>query len=230
MNTLIDVDRSLLFLINGSESLFLDNLAVVLTSGFTWIPLYLVLFYVIIKNNETMKQVMLAVGCVLLCLFLSDGITDYIIKPMVGRFRPSQEPAIKYVVDIVNGMRDTQYGFFSAHAANTFCIAVFFSLLIRSTKFTVAIILWSLVNCWTRMYLGLHYPGDILVGLLWGAIVGAIVYYVYLKTYLSISPDFNYISSQYTATGYSLTDVDLFLSALVLTVVYAILRALVFII
>lgn len=226
MDTLLDLDRSLLFFFNGSHSLFLDNLAMTLTSGLTWIPLYLALLCVVIKNNETMKQILLAVGCAVLCVVLTDGVADFIVKPLVERLRPSQEPSIKYIVDTVNGMRGTKYGFFSAHAANTFGIAVFFALLIRSGRFSVAIILWSLVNCWTRMYLGLHYPGDILVGLLWGAFAGSIVYLVYLKAYFKMSPKFNYISSQYTKTGYSLADIDIVFVVLTLTLIYAILRAL----
>lgn len=229
MKTLIDIDLNLLFFFNGSQSLFVDNLAVALTSGFTWIPLYVILFYIVVKNNETMKQVMLTVGGVLLCLILTDGAADFIVKPMVERLRPSQAPVIKYMVDTVNGLCESQYGFFSAHAANTFGVAVFFSLLIRSRKFTAAIMLWSVVNCWTRMYLGVHYPGDIIVGLLYGAVVGVIVYYIYLKVYFKISPKFNYISSQYTTTGYNLSDVDTILVVLVLTLIYTILRALVFI-
>jgi len=229
MNTLIDIDRELLFFFNGSNSLFLDNFAIVLTSGMTWIPLYLVLFYIVIKNNEAMKQILFAVGCVALCLVLTDGFADFIAKPMTGRFRPSHEPAIKYVVDIVNGIRDTQYGFFSAHAANTFGIAMFFSLLIRNGRFTLVIILWSLINCWTRMYLGLHYPSDILVGLIWGAVAGFLVYFIYLKAYFKMSPKFNYISSQYTQTGYNLTDIDIVFIVLILTLIYAMMRALIFI-
>ena len=229
MDSLLELDRELLLHLNGSNSLFLDNLAVTLTSGLTWIPLYITLLYVIIKNNETMKQIMLTIGGVLVCIILSDGMADFIVKPMVERFRPSHEPAIKYIVDIVNGMRDTQYGFFSAHASNTFSIAVFFSLLIRSGKFTIAIVLWSLINCWTRMYLGLHYPGDILFGLLWGVVAGGITYYAYLRLYLSMSPKFNYISSLYSSTGYSLSDIDTTLAVLSVLFVYAIIKALVFI-
>lgn len=229
MNSLIDIDRDVLLFFNGSQSLFLDNLAVALTSGLTWIPLYLALFYVVVKNNETMRQIMLTIGCVALCMLLADGLTDFVVKPMVGRLRPSHEPTIKYAVDIVNGLRDTQFGFFSAHAANTFSIAMFFSLLIRSRKFTVAMVLWSLFNCWTRMYLGLHYPGDILVGLVWGALAGGLSYFIYLKAYLKMSPKFNYISSQYTTTGYSLTDIDIAIAVLTLTFVYTILKALMFI-
>ena len=197
MQTLFEIDREILAFFNGSGSLFVDNLAVVLTSGLTWIPLYVSLLYIVIRNNETMKQIMLVIGCVLLCVVMSDGVADFIVKPLVGRFRPSNEPLIKYAVEVVDGVRGTQYGFFSAHASNTFCIAMFFSLLVRNKKFVIAMCLWSLVNCWTRLYLGLHYPSDILVGLLWGGIVGAFVYYVYIKSYLRMYPDFNYISSKY---------------------------------
>lgn len=228
MQTLLEIDREILSFFNGSESMFLDNLAVVLTSGLTWIPLYISLLYVVIKNNETMKQIMLVGGSVILCLILSDGVTDFIVKPLVARFRPSWDPIIKYSVEVVNGMRNTQYGFFSAHASNTFCLAMFFSLLIRNRNFTIAIVLWSLINCWTRMYLGLHYPGDILVGLLWGTVVGLSVYYIYIKSYLRMHPDFNYISSQYTSTGYNYGDIEIVLLILVLTLLFAIIKALIF--
>ena len=211
MQTLVDIDRGLLAFFNGSDSLFMDNLVVTLTSGLTWIPLYLSLLYVVIKNNETMKQIMLIIGCVCLCIVISDGVVDFLVKPLVGRFRPSHDPLIKYSIDVVDGMRSTSYGFFSAHASNTCCIAVFFSLLIRNKIFVIAMSAWSLINCWTRMYLGLHYPSD-----------------VYIKSYLRIHPDFNYISSQYTSTGYNRVDSDVVLIVLVLTLLFAIVKALVF--
>ena len=228
MQTLVDIDRGLLAFFNGSDSLFMDNLVVTLTSGLTWIPLYLSLLYVVIKNNETMKQIMLIIGCVCLCIVISDGVVDFLVKPLVGRFRPSHDPLIKYSIDVVDGMRSTSYGFFSAHASNTCCIAVFFSLLIRNKIFVIAMSAWSLINCWTRMYLGLHYPSDIVVGFIWGSIVGFFVYYVYIKSYLRIHPDFNYISSQYTSTGYNRVDSDVVLIVLVLTLLFAIVKALVF--
>ncbi len=228
MQTLFEIDREILAFFNGSGSLFVDNLAVVLTSGLTWIPLYVSLLYIVIRNNETMKQIMLVIGCVLLCVVMSDGVADFIVKPLVGRFRPSNEPLIKYAVEVVDGVRGTQYGFFSAHASNTFCIAMFFSLLVRKKSFVAAMVLWSLVNCWTRMYLGLHYPSDIAAGLLWGGVVGAVVYFIYLKSYLRMYPDFNYVSSQYTSTGYNRIDIDAVLLVLTLTLLYAVMRALLF--
>lgn len=228
MQTLTDIDRSVLAFFNGSDSLFVDNLAVILTSGLTWIPLYLSLLYVVIKNNDTMKQIMLVVGCVILSIILSDGMADFIVKPMVERLRPSNDPFIKYTVNVVNDMRGSSYSFFSAHASNTFCIAMFFSLLVRNKVFVITMVSWSLVNCWTRMYLGLHYPSDILAGLVWGGISGSLAYYVYIKSYLHIYKDFNYISSRYTSTGYNRFDADIVLLVLILTLLFAITKALIF--
>lgn len=227
MQTLTDIDRSVLAFFNGSDSLFVDNLAVILTSGLTWIPLYLSLLYVVIKNNDTMKQIMLVVGCVILSIILSDGMADFIVKPMVERLRPSNDPFIKYTVNVVNDMRGSSYSFFSAHASNTFCVAMFFSLLVRNKVFAITMVSWSLVNCWTRMYLGLHYPSDILAGLVWGGISGSLAYYVYIKSYLHIYKDFNYISSRYTSTGYNRFDADIVLLVLILTLLFAITKALI---
>lgn len=227
MQTLTDIDRSILAFFNGSDSLFVDNLAVILTSGLTWIPLYLSLLYVVIKNNETMKQIMLVIGCVILSIVLSDGVADFIAKPMVERLRPSNDPLIKYTVNVVEGIRGNSYSFFSAHASNTFCIAMFFSLLVRNKVFVVTMVSWSLINCWTRMYLGLHYPSDILVGLIWGGVSGSLAYYIYIKSYLRIYKDFNYISSRYTSTGYNRFDADIVLLVLILTLLFAITKALI---
>jgi undecaprenyl-diphosphatase len=227
MQTLTDIDRSILAFFNGSDSLFVDNLAVILTSGLTWIPLYLSLLYVVIKNNETMKQIMLVIGCVILSIVLSDGVADFIAKPMFERLRPSNDPLIKYTVNVVEGIRGNSYSFFSAHASNTFCIAMFFSLLVRNKVFVVTMVSWSLINCWTRMYLGLHYPSDILVGLIWGGVSGSLAYYIYIKSYLRIYKDFNYISSRYTSTGYNRFDADIVLLVLILTLLFAITKALI---
>lgn len=217
IHTLLDLDRELFFWLNGSNSLFLDGLITILTSGFTWIPLYISLLYLVIKNNETMTQIMLIVGCFLFALLLSDGMTDFIMKPLVARWRPSNDPSIKYMVDIVGNLRDTPYGFFSAHASNTFSLALFFSLLVRNKALSIALVLWSLVNCYTRIYLGLHYPGDIICGLLWGSFAGGVAYLLYHRVYEKISPKQNYISTQYTNTGYSLSDIDIVINVLIFT-------------
>ena len=227
ISSLLELDYRIFDALNGSGSLFLDGVMTTLTSGLTWIPLYISLLYLIIKNNETMAQIMLIVGCCFLCIFFADGITDFIVKPIVARWRPSNDPYIKYTVDVVNNVRGGNYGFFSAHAANTFSIALFFSFLVRNKVFNFCLLTWSLINCYTRIYLGLHYPSDILCGLLWGSVVAIIVYVIYHKIYAKISPKLNYISTQHTSTGYSLTDIDMVISILMFTYSYAIIRALI---
>lgn len=227
ISSFIELDHQLFSAFNCNDSLFWDGVITTLTSGFTWIPLYISLLYLIIKNNETMAQIMLIIGCCALCVVLADGVADFLVKPMVERWRPSNDPMWKYTVDIVDGVRGGDYGFFSAHAANTFSIAIFICLLVRNKTLNACMIVWSLINCYTRMYLGLHYPGDILCGLLWGAIVGVSVYFLYHKVYFKISPKLNYISTQYTTTGYSLLDIDAVTCVLMFTYCYTILSGII---
>ncbi|MBP7984836.1 MAG: phosphatase PAP2 family protein [Bacteroidaceae bacterium] len=229
LSTLEQIDRELLLALNGSHSLFADTLMMTFTSAWTWVPLYIALLYVIIKNNENMQQILLILCSVALCIFLADGISSGLIKPLVGRFRPTQDPIIKYQVDVVNGYRGGMYGFFSSHAANTFSICIFLCMVIRNKILTLGLLSWSLINCWTRIYLGVHYPGDILCGLVWGFVVGMSVYLLYRFLYKRISTDMNFVSSQYTSTGYALLDIDIILSVLMLTYMYALLRATIFI-
>lgn len=220
------LDRQLLEFFNGSNSVFLDSVALTFTSGLTWIPLYVALLYLVIKNSENMAQFGLIVASVLLCMLLSDGVAEYLVKPYVGRLRPSADPAVKYLIDVVGNYREsTTFSFPSAHAANTAAVAVFFSLLVRNKSLSVMLLLWSVLNCWTRLYLGVHYPGDILVGFLWGILSAVVSYGVYRAIYFRLRPRLNYISSQYTSTGYNHEDIDIVLLTGVLLCLYVVLRA-----
>ena len=225
LDHLIDLDRWLLLAVNGSTSLYIDGLVKTLTTAATWIPLYIALFYMVMKNNNSVAKIAFIVGCAGLCYLFAGALDDGIVKPMVARWRPTHDPVIGWQVDVVNGYRGGNYGFFSAHASNTFSLAVFFSLLVRSRLLTTALVAWSLLNCWTRLYLGVHFPGDILVGLLWGGIVGSAVYYFYRRMMRRYATDMNYVSTYYTVTGYQRSDVDVVATVLVLTLVYALLRA-----
>jgi undecaprenyl-diphosphatase len=224
-SALIDFDKQLLLAINGSQSLFCDGLVKTLTNAATWIPLYVSLFYLVLKNNDSVQKIMLVVGGAALCVIVAGTFDDMIIKPLVARWRPTHDPEIGVLVDIVNGYRGGNYGFFSAHASNTFSIAIFFTLLIRSRLLSLFLIAWSLVNCWTRMYLGVHYPGDILCGLFWGGIVGTGVWFLHLHISKKIEFGQKFISTQYTSTGYQMNDIDVVISVMILTFVYALLRA-----
>lgn len=225
-SSITHIDLQLIPILGGEHTVFFDAFSQVLTNGWTWIVLYLTLLFIVIKNNETMAQILLIVASAAVCILLADGLADGIVKPMAMRLRPINDPEVRPLLHIVSGAYDNNFSFFSAHAANTFSLCIFFSLLIRHCWTTIALILWSLTNCWTRIYLGMHYPSDILVGLVWGFIVGEVVYISYMHFYHRISPRLHFISSQYTRTGYALTDVNLVVNVLLLTVMYAIIRSL----
>lgn len=222
-----DMDMQVLSLFNGSDNIMLDQMVQILTSGLTWIPLYVMLFFVVMRNNETMGQIALVVGSAIFCVLFADGLVDGIIKQLAERWRPSNDPTFKYMVQVVDDIRLKGFSFCSAHAANTMSLAVFFSLLIRSKMLTITLVIWSLINCWTRLYLGVHYPSDILCGMIIGIIVGILVYLLYYKIYLRISPKINYISNQYTSTGYDHDDIDKAMVILMLTLVYVVTRSVV---
>ena len=209
---LIAFDKQLLLQVNGSESLYLDRLIRILTNAVTWIPLYISLFYIVIRNNETATKILLVLAGAGLCVFFAGSLDDMIVKPTVARWRPTHDPEIGLLVDIVDGYRGGKYGFFSAHAANTFSIAVYFCWLVRSKLLSLALVLWSFTNCYTRLYLGVHYPGDILVGLTWGFIVGTAVYFLIRR----FTPG---------KIRYERRDADIPVTVLVLTLIYALIKA-----
>ena len=218
------LDREMLLSVNGSSSLYLDRLARVLTTALTWVPLYISLFVVVLRNNDSFRKVLMIMGAAGLCVLLAGSVDDMIVKPTVARWRPTHDPVIGAMVDVVDGYRGGKYGFFSAHASNTFSIAIFFVWLMRSRLLSIALIVWSLTNCWTRMYLGVHFPGDILVGLTWGFIVGTGVYYLFYRLNRGMSSG-RLVSSQYTRTGYLRLDCEIPVAILVFTLVYALIKS-----
>ena len=225
LQTLESFDKQLLLAVNGSDSLYLDRLVRTLTHGATWIPLYLSLFYVVLNNNNNVRKVLSVVGTVALCYLLAGAVDDGIIKPTVARWRPTHDPEIGMLVDVVDGYRGGKYGFFSAHACNTFSVAVLFFWFVRSRLLTVMLIIWSFINCWTRLYLGVHFPGDILVGLIWGAISATIVYYLYYRLTRKTNTSNRLISSHYTVTGYQRSDCDIPVVIFSFTLIFALIKA-----
>ena len=220
-----DIDRQLLLDINGSDSLYLDRLVRTLTNGLTWIPLYLSLFYMVMKNNDNFRRLLLVLGGAGLCVLLAGTVDDAIVKPLVARWRPTHDPQIGILVDIVDGYRGGKYGFFSAHASNTMSIATFFCWLARSRRLSIALVIWSLVNCWTRMYLGVHFPGDILVGLIWGVTVGTGVYFLYRRLTRDMYTPRNLNPAQYTTTCYRRQDCNWPVAVFIYTLLFVFIKA-----
>lgn len=211
-NILIDIDKYMLLALNGSDSIFWDGCMKIYTTIAIWIPLLLLLMYILIKNNS-FKDFLLLVLVIAAVVGCTDLISSGICKPFFERWRPTYDPEIMYLVDVVDEIRGGKYGFTSSHAANSFGIATFLLLLVKNRALTVSMIIWAVMNAFTRIYLGVHYPGDIIAGTLIGVVVGWGAYklYRYIMTRQKHNKHRDWISSQYTKSGYLVSDIYLFL-------------------
>jgi undecaprenyl-diphosphatase len=174
MQTLIDLDKKLLLFLNGQNNPFLDSIMFYSTKTFFWLPLYLFLIFLIYKNYK--KETWFILLGATVTILLADQITSSLMKPFFARLRPSQDPSLQGLVHLVNGYKGGLYGFASSHAANTFGTAIFVWLTLKTFYKRVAFIfVWAAFMTYTRIYLGVHYPGDILVGAMIGLACGWIV-------------------------------------------------------
>lgn len=179
MEALLQFDQDLLLALNSFTSPLFDNFFWVVTSKSIWFPLYAMILYVVFKNQGLKGFVTIIALAVLVAL--CDQISTNVFKEGFERLRPSRDPALEGMVDLINGKRGGKFGFVSSHATNSFGLAVFSLLLFRYRWYSVFILGWALLNSYSRIYMGVHYPGDILGGLILGSLIGWFVYWLYKR-------------------------------------------------
>lgn len=175
------IDRALFLKLNSLHHPWLDQLMYYMSEKLFWVPLYLLLLWLIYKSYNLRVMLFSLLG-VAIVVTLCDRISVELFKNVFERYRPSRNHEIGHLVHIVNDYRGGLYGFVSSHAANFFGVATFVALLLKQ-KYglrTLWILAWAGLIAYTRIYLGVHYPSDIAVGGLLGMLIGFLVYKLFV--------------------------------------------------
>lgn len=179
LERILEYERELFFLLNGSESPFLDRFMWLYSGKIAWLPIAVFILAILVYKKNWRESVLILLAIVLV-ITLCDQFASHFCKPFFSRFRPTHHPDFMDQVKIVFDYRGGKYGFISSHAANAFGFAMFMSLLFRYHVFTGVVFLWAACSSYSRVYLGVHFISDIVAGGVAGIFFGCVVYMFYV--------------------------------------------------
>jgi len=177
LEQLVNIDQNLFEYLNGWGNPFLDKFMLLMSSFWIWIPVYGIATWVLLK--QPLKKALLAIGLIFISLILTDFISVYGFKEVFERLRPCYDAnvTVRLVAKSCGGM----YGFVSSHSSNAFGFVAIAGLLLRKNWFTWLVICWAVLVSFSRIYLGLHYPGDIVGGIILGLTIGSVCYFAFSR-------------------------------------------------
>ncbi len=165
-----NIDTNIFIFLNGINSPFWDKIMWWISGSKSWIPMYAVIVAVIVYKQRWKSIITLIF--IALVVTLADQLSVHAFKEVFQRLRPCHNPALLDIVHIVKNKCGGQYGFVSSHAANTFAVAFFLWRLFKNKYFSWFIFIWATVVSYSRIYLGVHYPFDVIGGATLGALIG----------------------------------------------------------
>jgi undecaprenyl-diphosphatase len=171
-------ERGFFFTLNGSHSAFWDNFFYLCTTPWTWM-VFGFCFLWVFTYKKNWKEIVCVLAAIALLILLCDQISSGLFKPYFHRFRPTHHPDFMNQVKIVFNYRGGNYGFISGHATNLFGFAAFCSLIFRNKLFTLTIFLFTLLVAYSRIYIGVHFISDVVVGAFVGTLIAVFVYLLY---------------------------------------------------
>ncbi|MBS0000677.1 MAG: phosphatase PAP2 family protein [Cyclobacteriaceae bacterium] len=173
------IDQEIFLLLNGFHNEFFDTIMFWITNQETWYPFYaIILIWMFWKFR---RNAIIPLVLIILVITISDQVTSSLMKPFFERLRPCHDPEIQDLVHTVSGCGGI-YGFASGHAANSFALATLLFLFYRQeSRYWILVYLWAAIVAYSRIYVGVHYPGDIIAGGLIGTGAGGAAYGAYSK-------------------------------------------------
>ncbi len=173
------LDQQLFLFLNSINSPFWDQVMHAISGKIIWVPLYLVIL--IAMGIKYKRKFLIILLFIVLAVTLSDQ-TSVLLKNIVQRLRPCHDPSLQGLVHLFNGECGGLYSFVSSHATNSFDVALLGILFLRKRWITVSLIIWALVVGYSRIYLGVHFPGDVICGSILGSLIGWGIYNLYVLT------------------------------------------------
>lgn len=210
-------ERDLFFMLNGSDSPFLDRFMWLFSGKAVWLPLAAFILIILLYKKKWKESILILLGIVLV-VTLCDQFASHVCKPIFTRFRPTHHPDFMDQVKTVFDYRGGRYGFISSHAANAFGFATYMSLLFRYRLFTWTIFLWAALTAYTRVYLGVHFISDIVPGAIAGVFFGWLVYWLYVKVHPVVTGSDGKVSAIYSDSRKRIIVYAIFITTLLIAI------------
>jgi len=172
-------DTNLFLFLNGFHNSLFDGIMSAFSAKLTWIPVYVAVLYVVIKTWR--KDAIWVALSFVACILIADHVSSSFFKEVVQRPRPSHADELQGLVHLVNYHRGGKFGFVSSHAANAVGFALISSLLFKRWFYTLSIFSWAIITAYSRIYLGVHYPFDVLGGAVVGALAALFCFWILQK-------------------------------------------------